>query len=408
MIKTIKTNLLQATSENDIKLVKNVYISWENDEITGVTCAKPESDFEDFSRYICTPGFIDTHVHLSQYYARGKHASNLLDWLNTYIFVEEQKAQNIAYAKQTAEMFFKALLKAGTTCSLVYTAPFKLACNVAFEVAKQMQIRTYIGMTMMDCNCPDFLSQKTSESVNNSIDLYNKWNDVDNLGYAFTPRFAPVCTPKLMQQIADFAHKNNAIIQTHLSENLSELEWVKSLYPTAKNYTDVYKQNNILGKNTVMAHCIHLNTEELEILAETETKISHCPDSNFFLKSGMFNWEKVKKANIDFAIATDVAAGTSFSLLNSCKIANYRQLNYLVNPVEAFYKITQGAAKIINQQHKLGLVKPGFKADFVMFEIENFENYSAEEICSLLCYTGTELPVKNIWVAGNNLKQFLN
>ncbi len=149
---------------------------------------------------------------------------------------------------------------------------------------------------MMDMNCPENLKQNSHKTLEESILLYEKWHGKNaKLDYIFTPRFAPTCSLELMKEVAKYAIEHNAWIQTHLSENKEEIEMVKEIFGF-KNYTEVYQKAGLLTQHSIFAHCIHLSDEEIKMLAENKCKIAHCPDSNFFLKSGEFPLQKIENA----------------------------------------------------------------------------------------------------------------
>ncbi|HPT72235.1 MAG TPA: amidohydrolase family protein, partial [Candidatus Cloacimonadota bacterium] len=331
----------------------------------------------------------------------GKYKPDLIEWLETYIYDEESKFRDPVYARKVAEEFFQALIKQGTTCAVIYVAAFKDACDQAFQVAEELGFRAIMGKTMMDCNCPDFIKEDTVQSMQESIELYEKWNGkTPLLDYVFTPRFAPVCSPKLLRKIASFAKLKNAYIQSHLSENPNELDWVHKLYPEYKNYTDVYAQNDILGPKTIMAHCIHLTDEEIEIIKQTDTKVAHCPDSNFYLKSGMFPHHKLKKNNIGIALGSDVGAGTTLNMLYHMKMANFRQKTDIIMPEEAFYMATLGSAKVLQKDKIIGSIEVGKSADLTFVQFDHVGSKKPDEIISELVFTGHEMPVRFVYING--------
>jgi len=403
-MKIIKTNILNSISPEKSELLKDIFITIEKSKIISIINEITNAEFEDLTDCICIPGLIDTHVHLSQINVIGKHSPNLLDWLNDHIFAEEYRSKDEIYARKVAEEFFTTSIKSGTTTSVIYTAPFKKACDIAFETAKEFGVRVIIGKTMMDCNSPDYLLEETERSFDESVQLFEKWNNATPLlEYIFSPRFAPVCSSKLMKEIGDFARKNNAFIQTHLSENKDEIKLVKELFPNCKTYTEVYEKNSILGPKTILGHAIHLSDEELEIIKKADSKIAHCPDSNFFLKSGIYPFEKIKNANINFALASDVAAGTSLSMFNVMKMCIYRQDNYAITPEKAFYYATLGGAKVLGKEDIIGSIEVGKKADLVFMKILNIKEKEKFDLLSELVYLGREREVRNVFIAGKKV-----
>ena len=397
----IKTNILNPVFETEIELKKNRIITIQNGKIFGIS---DSGDFDlDKSDEICLPGLIDLHVHLSQINAKGKHAPHLLTWLTKHIFKEEEKSKDSDYARKIANDFFNLSIKQGTTTSVIYVAPNKRACDIAFETAEYLGVRAFIGKTMMDVNSPENLKENSETTFEESVELFNKWDKkTPLLRYIFTPRFAPVCSSDLMRKIGNFARKNNAFIQSHLSENKDEINWVKELFPDSKNYTQVYETHRLLSSKSIMGHGIHLNNDEIRTLKKHNAVIAHCPDSNFFLKSGVFPWQKLKESGVRFGLASDVGAGTSLSMFHIMKMAIFRQDDYAIDPKEVFYRSTIGNAKILELEDKIGSVTIGKDADFIFVKQNNLEQ-NKDEMISEIVYRGSENIVTSVFVAGRQL-----
>jgi len=402
-MKNILCNIVNPISPEEIQFLPKQVISIKESKISAIT---PLSEFqgridEDRSNEYALPGFIDLHTHLSQYYIRGLYEPALLPWLNKYVFPEEERSKNIEYAEKLSRDFFSAMLKAGTTTCVIYTAPFFSACDMAFEIAKETGIRALIGMTMMDMNCPENLPQNSHKTLEESILLYEKWHGKNaKLDYIFTPRFAPTCSLELMKEVAKYAIEHNAWIQTHLSENKEEIEMVKEIFGF-KNYTEVYQKAGLLTQHSIFAHCIHLGDEEIKMLAENKCKIAHCPDSNFFLKSGEFPLQKIEEAGIEYGLGSDVGAGTSLNMLYHTKMMNYRQGDYPVLPAKALYHITLGSAKLLGVDKIIGSLEIGKEADIVFLKPPL--NYPLKNNgISQLVFCGQEFSLTETLVAGRN------
>ncbi|OQC71465.1 MAG: Guanine deaminase [Candidatus Cloacimonetes bacterium ADurb.Bin003] len=402
-MKNILCNIVNPISPEEIQFLPKQVISIEESKISAIT-SLPEFQGridEDRSNEYALPGFIDLHTHLSQYYIRGLYEPALLPWLNKYVFPEEERSKNIEYAEKLSRDFFSAMLKAGTTTCVIYTAPFFSACDMAFEIAKETGIRALIGMTMMDMNCPENLPQNSHKTLEESILLYEKWHGKNaKLDYIFTPRFAPTCSLELMKEVVKYAIEHNAWIQTHLSENKEEIEMVKEIFGF-KNYTEVYQKAGLLTQHSIFAHCIHLGDEEIKMLAENKCKIAHCPDSNFFLKSGEFPLQKIEEAGIEYGLGSDVGAGTSLNMLYHTKMMNYRQSDYPVLPAKALYHITLGSAKLLGVDEIIGSLEIGKEADIVFLKPPL--NYPLKNNgISQLVFCGQEFSLTETLVAGRN------
>ncbi len=374
----------------------------------------------DYRGKIIMPGLIDCHVHLPQYDMVAMDGYVLLDWLNTYTFPAERRFESPKLAEDAAKRFFHALKANGTTAAAIYNTVHKEATDIAFKEAEKSGLRVFMGKVMMDQNSPDFLLEKTEDSLSQSEELCKKWNGKDNgrLNYVFTPRFAPTCSEKLMKEVSALAKKYNAYIQTHLSENRGELLWVKELFPQRRDYTDVYYDAGILTPKTIMAHCVWLSPSELKVLSQTSTKIAHCASSNFFLKSGIFDLGKTLAEGIDVGLGSDVGGGPNLSLFremaNSCNASKvkYIQENGNVKNIDyigAFYLATKGGAKVLSVDEIVGDLNPGKEADFIVVDAalvdpkKNIKNKSGKEILSQLVYRADDRVILATYVRGKKI-----
>src|SRR5262249_6279790 len=239
----------------------------------------PDAEFHDLSAFAIIPGLVDAHVHLPQFAIMGIGSDSLLTWLSNYTYPEEMRFSDSGYAYRISEGFFDALIANGTTCACIYCSVHETATDIAFEVASRKGIRAFIGKTMMDRNAPAALLESAEASIEASLNLCSKWDGAagGRLRYVFTPRFARSCSLDLMRETARIAERHGAFIQSHLSENEQEVEWIRALFPGRASYTDVYGFAGILGERTIMAHCIHLTDAEISLLSSTQTNIAFCP-----------------------------------------------------------------------------------------------------------------------------------
>ena len=320
---------------------------------------------------LITAGFIDTHIHLPQTGMVGSYGEQLLDWLNTYVFPCEKQFADPEHSAQVADIFLKELLRNGTTTALVFGSRHKESVEALFSAAETLNLRLIAGKVMMDRNAPDYLVDTAESSYVDSKALIERWHGKGRLHYAVTPRFAPTSTPEQLtlagQLLTEYP---DLYMQTHISENLKEVEWVKALFPERKNYLDVYDHFNLLGERSVFAHGVHLCDEECERLAETGSAIAFCPTSNFFLGSGLFNLPMAEKHKVNVGLGTDVGAGTSFSLLHTLNEA-YKVMQLQgakLSPFKSLYLATLGGARALRLEDKIGNLQPGSEADFVVLD----------------------------------------
>lgn len=405
MIK-LRTNLLNPISPDKVQLLKDYTLGYEDGVIRLLRPHDPlqDADSEQALDSVITPGLIDLHTHLSQYWVRACYQPALLPWLSQHIFPAEAKSKDPAYARAVSTAFFQALFASGTTTAVVYTAPFKQACEIALETALHLGARALIGMTMMDTNSPAYLMQQTAQALDDSFDLFERYNSRDSrIGYIFSPRFALSCTAELMKQTADFAHRHQAYIQSHLSENRDEVAQVKELFGKS-SYTQVYADFGLLGPKTIMGHAIHLSDEEIDILANTDTAIAHCPESNFFLKSGEFPFAALLDKGLRIGLASDVAAGSSLNMWQQAKYASFRQSTLSLSPQRLFWQLTLGAAEALGWQDRIGSLEPGKEADLCQIRL-NAHHAVDEHLLSRLIYLSDAYPVCKTIIRGNTVFQ---
>jgi len=281
----------------------------------------PGAVLTDYGKKVIVPGLIDTHVHLPQYAFAGIGNLELLPWLEKYTFPRESRFSDKKTATIAARVFFDDLAKNGTTTALVYGTIHKTATDIAFQTAYKKGIRVIMGKVMMDQQSPKSLTEKTTTSMLESEALIKKWHGKDNgrILYALTPRFAITCSSALMKGASALAKKYDTYIQTHLAENKGEIAFVSKLFPKSKSYTAIYADHGLLGKKTIMAHCIYTDKNERKLLKDSGAKIAHCACSNRFLQSGVMPFRKWSNEGLTIGLGTDVAGGYSLSILNERK-----------------------------------------------------------------------------------------
>jgi guanine deaminase len=317
------------------------------------------------------PGFIDTHVHYPQTEMIAAYGTQLLEWLNTYTFPVESGFKDPVKAAAVSKVFIEQLLTNGTTTALVFCSVHPESVDALFTEAQKHNMRLIAGKVMMDRNAPDKVLVTSQTSYEQSKQLIQRWHGVDRLHYAVTPRFAPTSTDEQLAAAGRLlAEYDGVYLHTHLAENADEIEWVKRLFPKAKNYLDVYDQASLLGKRSVFAHSLHLCDSECERLAQTDSAIAHCPTSNMFIGSGLFPMQKMQQHGIKIGMGTDVGGGTSFNMLQTLADGyKMQQLNgHNLSPEQSFYLATLCGARALDIDDKIGNFVVGKEADFLLLD----------------------------------------
>lgn len=335
-----------------------------------------------FRDRLIMPGFVDTHVHYPQYKVIASYGTSLLEWLNKYTFVEEQRFSDEAYADEIANLFLDELIKNGTTSVMTFCTSFKQSVDAFFNAAENRNLRMVAGKVMMDRHAPDELCDNPDNSYSDSKELIEKWHNKGRLRYAVTPRFAPTSSSSQLNQAARLLNEypsddqtKGVLLQTHLNENDEEIAWVNDLFPDSNSYFGVYEDHGITGNRSVFGHCIHNTEEEYQRMAKTGSKVSLCPTSNLFLGSGLFELEKLESYGIDVSLASDVGGGDSFSMFKvmneAYKICRLNDFN--LDPIKAFYLTTLGAAKVLDMNDSIGNFEVNKEADFIVIDLNATE-----------------------------------
>ena len=333
--------------------------------------AYPNAVCHDYSGQIIMPGFIDAHIHFPQQEIVGSYGKQLLDWLDNYTFPAEEAFGEGNHAEVMAKKFIDELFRNGTTCCMAYATVQKSVTEALFAEASKRDMCLFAGKVLMNRNAPEGLLDTVEQAEAACRTLIERWHGVGRNHYVLTPRFAISCTAEEMQMAAALHREHpTTYIQTHLSENKDEWNFTHTLFPECDDYLAVYEKMGLLTDHTVFAHAIHLSESEWERLSKANAVIAHCPTSNLFLGSGLFNMEAAYKHNIPLGIATDIGAGTSFSLLKTLGEAyKVQQLRgYSMNAFESFYKITLGAAKGLKVENQIGSIDINKVADFVVID----------------------------------------
>src|ERR1700744_80966 len=321
---------------------------------------------------IC-PGFIDTHIHYVQTGIIGAFGSQLIDWLNNYTFIEEQRFADKSHADVIAKLFFDQLMANGTTPAVPFAAVYPQSVDAFFEESERRGTRMIGGKVLMDRNAPDGLLDTAQSAYDDSKALIGKWHGKGRNLYAITPRFAPTSTPEQLELAgALWKESPGTFHHTHVSENLNEIKWVRELFPDRAGYLDVYEHYGLLGRRSVLAHGVHLTADERHRVHETESAVAPCPTSNLFLGSGLFHVHQAKSPRFPMhvGLGTDIGAGTSFSLLQTMNEAyKVAELNaYPLDAQKSFYLATRGGAEARVLGDKIGSIEVGMEADFVVLD----------------------------------------
>lgn len=377
----LKGNIIFNKSVSEFEVVENGYLVYNDGVVVGVykelPAAYANDTIEDYGNKIIIPGLVDTHIHAPQYTFRGlKMDLELLPWLNSYTFPEESKYTDLEYAKKAYGIFVNNLKKSATTRAVVFATMHRPATGLLMDMLEEAGLATMVGKVNMNRNSPDYLCETTEESLSET----RKWIEetlakgYKNTQPILTPRFTPTCTDELMTGLAELKKEFDLPVQSHLSENPGEIAWVAELCPWSKNYGDAYDHFGMFDNKTVMAHCVHSPEEEIATMAKNGVFVSHCPESNINLSSGVAPVRKYLQVGVNVGLGSDVAAGSTENMFDAMHYAIqasklrwrlYDESLEALTAAEVFYMATEGGGAFFG---KVGSFKPGYEMDAVVLD----------------------------------------
>ncbi|WP_394522866.1 amidohydrolase family protein [Lacrimispora sp. JR3] len=379
----LKGNICYSEDRNLLRTVEQGYLVCLEGKSEGVWKELPEQFFNlpltDWGDKMIIPGLTDLHIHAPQFAFRGLNMNlELLDWLNTNTFPEEAKYKELDYAKKAYQIFADTMKKSGTTRACIFATIHRPATELLMDLMEETGLKTMVGKVNMDRNSPDYYCENSAEE---SVRDTEEWLEHVTKGYAnvspiLTPRFIPSCTDELMDRLSRLQKKYQLPVQSHLSENQSEIGWVKELCPASRFYADAYDQFGLFGGKvkTVMAHCVYSSEEEIALMKKRGVFIAHCPQSNTNLSSGVAPVRTYLDQKMNLGLGTDVAGGSGESIFRAMVDAisvsklRWRLLDESLKPVtleEAFYMGTLGGGAFFG---KVGSFLKGYEFDALILD----------------------------------------
>ena len=379
----IKGDICYTPSRGEITGIKDGYLVCEDSLCEGVFPALPERyaglPLYDFTGKLVFPGLIDLHTHAPQFAFRGTAMYlELIDWLNNYTFPEEAKYEDTEYADRAYSMFADAMKKSATTRASIFATKHRKSTGILMDKMEQTGLISYVGKVNMDRESTPALQEKGPyDSAFNTFGWINDCaGKYERTFPILTPRFIPSCSDTLMEELREVQKAYGLPLQSHLSENPSEIAWVKELCPESYFYGDAYDRWGLFGGDvrTIMAHCIYSTDDEVDLMKKRGVFIASCPTSNFNLSSGLAPIRKYIDMDLRVGLGTDVAGGHTESMLRAMTDAVMTSKIYwrLVDPdyaaltfAEAFYLATVGGGEFFG---KVGSFDKGYEFDAVVLD----------------------------------------
>ena len=399
----LQGNICYSKSSDEICIAEDGYVVCEENKCAGVFREIPEKyqslPLYNYQNRLIIPGLVDLHVHAPQYPFRGMAMDlELIDWLNTYTFAEEAKYKNLDYAEKAYEIFVQDLKESATTRACIFGTIHTDATLLLMSKLEQAGIKAYVGKVNMDRNSPDDLCEESAEQAAADTEKWIQESEkLVNVKPILTPRFTLSCTDALFEKLSGLQKKYHVPVQSHLSENLDEIEWVKRLCPGTRNYGETYDRYDLFGNDcpTIMAHCVYSDENEVEMMRKQQVFVAHCPESNANLSSGVAPVKNYLKKGMKVGLGSDLAAGSTLSMFKAmsmavqCSKLRWRLYDQSVEPLtmeEAFYMATKGGGEFFG---KVGSFEKGYEFDAVVVDdtsIRTPQKVSVKERLERLMY----------------------
>ena len=385
----LKGNICQTITSKELDLHENAFAVCVDGVSKGVFDILPEEYTDlplwDHGDALIFPGMVDLHVHAPQYAFRGMCMDlELMDWLNRYTFPEEEKYEDLEYAKKAYGLFVDALKNSATTIACIFATCHRPATELLMKLMEESGLVSFVGKVNMDREASPALTEASADiSAYTTFGWINAVKDkFRNTMPILTPRFIPCCTNQLMEELRQIQMAYGISVQSHLSESKGEIEFVKFLRPEDTFYGASYNDYDLFGKNddidtnfkTVMAHCVWSTDEEVELMRKNGVFVAHCPASNMNLTSGIAPIRRYLDQGLNIGLGSDIAGGHSDSIFraitDAIQVSNmyFRMVDESVKPLvfpEAFYLATKGGGAFFG---KVGSFEEGYEFDVVVLD----------------------------------------
>lgn len=396
----LKGDLCYAASPTQLITQRNGYLVCIDGKSKGIFSACPEQyrylPQLDYSNHLIIPGLTDLHAHAPQFSFRSVGLDmELLEWLNTYTFPAESKYADLNYAVNAYGHFVQDVLHGPNTRACLFGTLHVDATICLMDLLEASGLVTMVGKVNMDRNGSPVLEEESAQA---SIQATQQWltriaGRYQHTSPILTPRFIPSCSDLLMQQLREIQQQYHLPVQSHLSENLGEIAWVKELCPNASGYGDAYEQFGLFGGPdcpTIMAHCVWSDAAEIERMRERGVYMAHCPASNSNLASGIAPVRRFLDADVPVGLGSDIAGGTHTSILRAMADAIqtsklcWRLIDQTLTPLcitEAFWLGSVGGGSFFG---KVGSFAADYECDAVVIDDTRYNFDGPEDLATRL------------------------
>ena len=427
MKKVYKAHILFTKERTGFEVLENGYVAVEDGFVVGVSTSLSslgcdEQTVTDFGDCLLIPAMNDMHVHAPQYRNQGIAMDlELLPWLQNYTFPEEKKYADAAYAERMYRRFIRDMWRFGTMRSCVFATIHTQSTRLLMNLFREAGMSAMVGKVAMNRNCPPELIESVEDMVDGYESLIAEFGNLSPLTSnlsplvrpIITPRFVPSCTSEMLQACGDLAAKYQLPVQSHLSENMAEIQWVYTLERESTSYGDAYNRYGLFGQTpTIMAHCVWTAGEELELMKRNHVMVAHCPTSNLNIASGLAPIRTFIEEGVPVGLGSDISGGHDLSIFRMMVYAiqvskmHYQQNHeraFLTLP-EVFWLATKSAGSFFG---RVGSFEPGYEFDAVVIDDHdlNHDNYSLLHRLERFIYLGDDRHITHRFCRGQEIPE---
>lgn len=417
-MKVYKAHIIYTKQRERFEVLENGYIAVDEGRVQGIAAQRedlgcPNAEVVDFGNKLLIPAMNDMHVHAAQFHNQGIAMDlELLPWLENYTFPEETKFSHIDYAERIYRRFVYQLWKMGTMRAVTFATIHTESTRRLMQLFKRAGMGAYVGKVAMNRNCPEALQEPVEEAVSGMLSLIEAYKDPQDLVRPIiTPRFIPSCTPELLRACADIAQRYNLPVQSHLSENLGEIELVRQLEPDSDGYGDAYMRYGLFGQTpTIMAHCVWSDEKERHLMKEQGVLVAHCPTSNLNVASGMAPIRTYLNDGINVGLGSDVSGGHDISIFRMMVYAiQISKMHYQRNHAlpflslsEAFWMATKAGGAFFG---KVGSFEKGYEFDALVIDDHALhpDEYTTLQRLERFIYIGDDRQIAHRFCQGKEI-----
>lgn len=420
MKKIYKAHILFTKERSHFEVLENGYVAVENGCVTGVSTNLANLDGQnaeviDFGNCLLIPAMNDMHVHAPQVHNQAVAMDlELLPWLQNYTFPEEAKFADIHYAERMYRRFLHTQWLFGTMRSVVFGTIHTDSTRLLMNLYQEAGMGAFVGKVAMNRHCPENLSEDVDAAIAGNEQLIAEFNQPNALVRPIiTPRFVPSCTPELLKACGKLAAQYQLPVQSHLSENTSEIAWVAELEPESQNYGDAYNRYGLFGQTpTIMAHCVWTHGSELELMKRNGVMVAHCPTSNFNIASGMAPIRMFLEEGLCVGLGSDISGGHDLNMFRMLVYAiqvskmQYQQDHSkpFLTLSEIFWIATKSAGSFFG---KVGSFEPGYEFDALVIDdsVLHPSEYSLLHRLERFIYVGDDRQIVHRFCRGEEVKE---